>query len=107
MQNRIEESINFEAQIQDDPFVLLTAIKLKMYGQTRARYEYVQPTDILLQFLSLKQEHAESLVDYTRRFKQGKDNLEAIMGAQFLDGFIEKTEKYKICLLYTSPSPRD
>ena len=74
---------------------MLTTIKLKMYGQTRARYEYVQPTDILLQFLSLKQEHAESLVDYTQRFKQGKDNLEATIRVQFLSDFIEKTEKYK------------
>ena len=45
MQNRIEESIEFEAVIRDDPFKLLPAIKLRMYGQTRAKYEYVQPTD--------------------------------------------------------------
>ena len=55
----------------------METIKLKMYGQVRAKYEYVQPTDTILQFLSLKQDHGESLIDYDKHFKQSVDNLKA------------------------------
>ena len=66
-----------------------------MYGQVRAKYEFVQPTDTLLQFLLMKQEHGESLVDYTKRYKQSVDNLKAIFGKEFLNNYIEKTDEYK------------
>ena len=80
MQNRIEESAGFKADIQNNPFTLFKKIKLKMYGQVRAKYEFVQPTNTILQFLSLKQDHAEALVDYAKRFKQSVDNFKAIFG---------------------------
>ena len=95
MQNRIKESTNFESDIQNNPFLILETIKLKMYGQVRAKYEYVQPTDTILQFLSLKQDHGESLIDYGKRFKQSVDNLKAIFGKGFLNEYIEKTDAYK------------
>ena len=95
MQNRIEEAINFKTDIWNDPFVLLETIKLNMYGQVRARYEFVQPTDTITQFLSLKQEHRESLIEYSKIFKQSVDNLKAISGKEFLSEYIEKTNDYK------------
>ena len=66
-----------------------------MYGQVRAKYEFVQPTDMITQILSLKQEHGESLIDYSKRFKQSVDNLKAIFGKEFLNEYIEKTNNYK------------
>ena len=51
MQNRIEEAIDFESDIQNDPFVLLETIKIKMYGQVRAKYKFVQPMDTIMQLL--------------------------------------------------------
>jgi hypothetical protein len=96
MQNRIEETIDFEANIRNNPFVLLATIKLKMYGQSRGRYEFVQPTDTITQFLLLKQDHGESLVEYYRRFKQSVDNLREIFGDKFLNEFTEKMSSYKI-----------
>ena len=53
MQNRIEETTDFELNIRNDPFLLMETIKMKMYGQVRAKYEFVQPTYTILQFLSL------------------------------------------------------
>ena len=73
----------------------METIKMKMYGQVRAKYEFVQPTDTILQFLSLKQDHGESLIEYSKRFKQSLDNLKAIFGKEFLSGYIEKTDDYK------------
>ena len=95
MQNRIKETTNFESDIWNNPFVLLKTIKLKMYGQVWVKYEFIKPTDTILQFLSLKQEHGESLVDYVKQFKQSVDNLKAIFGKEFLSKYIEKKEKYK------------
>ena len=95
MQNRIEETTDFETTIRNDPFILLDTIKLKMYRQVHAKYEFVQPTDTLLQFLSLKQDHGESLVDYTKIIKQSMDNLKAVFGKEFLSEYIEKTDEYK------------
>jgi hypothetical protein len=95
VQNRIEESTNFKSDIRNDPFLLMETIKMKMYGQVRAKYEFVQHTDIILQFLSLKEDHGESLIEYSKRFKQSLDNLKAIFGKEFLSGYIEKTDDYK------------
>ena len=95
MQNRIEELTEFDADIRDNPFVLLEKIKLKMYGQVRSKYEFFQPTNTILQFLSLKQEHNKALVDYVKRFKQSVDNFKAIFGKSILDDYITKTDDYK------------
>ena len=75
-QNRTEESVNFEADVWNNAFVLMDTIKLKTCGQARAKHEFVQPADTTLQFLSFKHEHGESLVDHVKRFKQAEGQLE-------------------------------
>ena len=95
MQTQIEETGDFETKIRNDPWLLMETIKLRMYGQVRAKYEYVQPTDTLIQFLTLKQEHGETLGDYNKRFKQGRDNLKGIFGNKILNEYITKSDKYK------------
>ena len=45
---------------------------------------------MILQFLSLKQDHGESLIEYSKRFKQSVDNLKAIFGKAFISEYIEK-----------------
>ena len=69
MQNRIEETPNFEADIRDDPLMLLREIKKKMYDPARAKYEFVTLTESLKRILSTTQENDEDLVQYTKRFK--------------------------------------
>ena len=93
MQSRIEETNDFEAKIRNDPWLLLDTIKLRMYGQVRVKYEYVQPTDTLIQFLTLKQEHGEDLRDYNKRFMQGQDNHKGIFGDKIMNDYISRTEK--------------
>ena len=93
MQNRIEEMSNYD-KIRNDPWKLLATIKLCMYGQVQTKYEYVQPTDTLVQFLTLKQDYGESLADFNKRFKQAQDNLKGILGTKFMDDYIQKTDKY-------------
>ena len=64
MQSRIEETGEFETKIRNTPRSLMETIKLRTHGQVQAKYEFVQPTETLVQFLTLKQEHGESLGDY-------------------------------------------
>ena len=97
MQNRIEETNDFEMKIQNDPFVPLDAIKLKMHGQVRVKHEHVQPTDTIPQFSSLKQDHGESLMDHTKRFKQSVDDLKATFRKEFLSECTEKTDSFENC----------
>ena len=78
MQNRIEEVGNFESEIRNDPFKLMKLIKLKMYGHVRAKYEYVQVTDTLLQFLTKKQDQGEQLTGFAKIFRQTRDNMKWI-----------------------------
>lgn len=39
MRNQIEETKDYKKVIRNDPFKMLEEIKLKMYGQVRAKYE--------------------------------------------------------------------
>ena len=94
MQNRIEEMSNFDT-IRNDPWELLVTIKLRMCGQVRAKYECVQPTDTLVQFLTLKQDHGESLADFSKRFKQAQDNLRGILGNEIMHNYVQNTDKFK------------
>ena len=95
MQNRIEESKDFESVIRDDPLELLKEIKKKMYDPARAKYEYVTLTESLNRILTTKQEDDENLVDYTKRFKQARDILCDTVGEDILHKFVETTNEYQ------------
>ena len=75
MQSRIEEIGDFETRIRNDPLVLLSEIKQKMYDPARAKYEYVSLTESLSRILNTTQLDDESLVNYTKRFKQAREIL--------------------------------
>ncbi len=94
MVNKIEEVPDFESRIRNDPVELLKEIRSKMYDPARAKYEFVSLTETLLRFLLLKQEDGESLMDYTKRFKQAKDILIGAVGKDFLKDFGMKTQEY-------------
>ena len=95
MQTRIEETSDFSAKTRDDPFELLKTVKTRMHGQVRAECEFTQPTDTLIQFLTLKQDHSESLSDCGKRFSQSRDNLKGILGDEFMNSCVETTDRHK------------
>ena len=55
-----------------------------MYDPARVKYEYVTLIESLSRILNTKQEDNESLVDYTKRFKQGRDILCDTVGEAIL-----------------------
>ena len=94
MQNRMEEMSNFN-DIRNDPWEPLVTIKSRMHGQVRAKCECVQPTDTLVQFLALKQDHRESLADFNKRFKQAQDDSRGILGNEIMHDCVQNTDKHK------------
>ena len=73
----------------------MKTIKVKIYGPTRAKYDYLTLTSRMKNFLLSKQEDKESLTDYTKRFKQLRDNFQVMVGTDLLEYFVESTEEYK------------
>ena len=94
MKNRIKESKDYKTSIRNDPFKMLEVIEMKMYSQVRAKYEYTQVTDTLVQLINTKLENGETLTNYTKRIKQSRDNVKSILGEEFLNDFIKTTDKY-------------
>ena len=90
MQTRVEEHPDYETKIDDDPIALLEAIKTLMHDPVRAQYPFASMTAQLSRFLNLKQQPDESLLDYTKRFKQQHDNAKSFLGTRFLDEFIKR-----------------
>ena len=79
MVNRIEEMAE-HTRIKDNPFKLLDEIKKKMYEAGRSKYCYVGLMDQIDRILNTKQEDGENLVEYTKRFKQVRDNAKGSLG---------------------------
>ena len=94
MQNRLETLPNFESEIRDKPIKLLAAIRTKMHDPERTKYPFAALTLALMRLLTLCQYEKENLLEYSKRFKQAADVLQAHLGTEALDGFIETTEHY-------------
>lgn len=94
MRNQIKESKDCKTKIRNNPFKMLEEIKIKMHGQVRAKCKHSQATDMMVQFISAKQEHRESLTDYAKRFKQSRDNAKSTLRDKFLTVFIKHADKH-------------
>ena len=73
----------------------MKTIKSWMCGQVRAKHPHVQPTETLVQFVTLKQEHKETLSDCDERFNQGKDNFRSVFGAETMISCVKETDEHK------------
>ena len=83
MQTRVEEHPDYESKIDDDPIALLEAIKTLMHDPAQAQYPFASMAAQLSRFLNLRQQPDESLLDYTKRFKQQCDNAKSFLGTRF------------------------
>ena len=66
-----------------------------MYKPGRSKYAFVGLTEQIDRILNTKQDDGENLVDYTKRFKQVRDNAKGSLGEKFLESFIKNTKEYK------------
>jgi hypothetical protein len=54
MQNHIEEHLDYESTIQDDPIELLTEIKVLTHDPIRAKYPFASLTEALIRLMHIK-----------------------------------------------------
>ena len=94
MTSRIEEDHDYDSY-KNNPYLLLDEIKKKMYDTGRDKYLFVLLTDQLERILNTRQDDGESLADYTKRFKQSRDNVKGSLGAGFLKNFVKTTKEYR------------
>ena len=94
MQNRVEEHPEFESKIRDNPIELLKAVKVLMHDPIRAKYPLASMTEAIGRLMNICQQENEGLLDYVKRFKQERDIMKSLVGTEFLDKFVEKTEEY-------------
>ena len=94
MQARIEEHPDFATKIDENPIALLEAIKVLMHDPVRATYHFASISETITRHFNLRQQENESLIDWTKRFKQSADVLKSTLGTTFLDDAMENTAAY-------------
>ena len=97
MQARLRDIPDYETRVMDDPIIMLQEINNKMYDPTEEKYEFETATRVFKRMFGTTQEDGEDLLDYTKRFKQSKDNFSQTVGKEVLNKFIETTKRYKDC----------
>jgi hypothetical protein len=95
MHNRIEEHLDFETTIHDDPIELLSKIKVLMHDPIRAKYPFALLTEAIIRMLNIKQIENEGWLDYVKQFKQSRDITKSHVGTDILDKFVENTCEYQ------------
>jgi hypothetical protein len=88
-QNRIEEHLDYETTIHDDPIELLSKIKVLMHDPMREKYPFASLTEAMIRMLNIKQIENEGVLDYIKRFKQSCDITKSHVGTNILDKFVE------------------
>ena len=73
---------------------MLQEISKKMYDPQKVVYPFDTITKVFNRLFEIKKDHNESLYDYTKRFKQARDNFMMILGTEVLYKYIEQTPEY-------------
>jgi hypothetical protein len=95
MVREIQTHPDFKPKIKDNPFELLKVVKTLMHNPTRARYPFLQLTDIALSFLLCRQSENEHPADFKKRLEEKADILVSLVGDNILDEFVKTTPAYK------------
>ena len=61
----------------------------------RAQYSFVTMTQVLRNFLLMRQRDNEEMNDYVKRFKEQRDEIKKSLGEGFLDEFVKTTKEYQ------------
>ena len=69
----------------------------KMYDPQKVVYLCDIITKVFNRLFEIKQDHNKSLYNYTKKFKQARDNFTMILGMELLHKYMEKTPEYQAC----------
>jgi hypothetical protein len=95
MTREIQTHPDFKSKIEDNPFELLKVVKTLMHNPTRARYPFLQLTDIALSFLLCRQYENEHPADFKKRLEEKADIFVSLVGNNILDEFVKTTPAHK------------
>ena len=95
MKSRVEEHIEFQSRINDNPIALLEVLKTLTHDPVRARYTFASMTEALVNCVNVRQFEDENLSDYIKRMKQLRDVLKSHIGDEVLHKFVENGAEYQ------------
>jgi hypothetical protein len=95
MTREIQTHPDFKSKIEDNPFELLKVVKTLMHNPTRARYPFLQLTDIALSFLLCRQYENEHPANFKKRLEEKADIFASLVGNNILDEFVKTTPAHK------------
>jgi hypothetical protein len=84
MKSKLEARQDFQSKTSKSPIDLLIAIKEHALNFQESKYPAAIVHDSLTTLLSAKQQHGESLIDYTKRFKNYRDVLVSQLGGPLI-----------------------
>ena len=94
MRNRVDEMMNTDATIRNDPIKLLTTIRGLMQEPILEQDPMWSLIKSIIKSLSITQHESENLSDYTKRFKQNRDFMKGLLGDSWLDNWVERQPEY-------------
>ena len=94
LQQRIEQHLEFEEKIRDDPVELINTIKVLIQSPVRREYHFHPLKTALVNFLTIRQYDEEDVIAYHKRFNQLRDVAEAQVGKRHLYTFIENNDDF-------------
>jgi hypothetical protein len=108
MQNKIASRSDYESSVFNDPIVLLQAIKEHSLNYQDTRYEMSIIADAFRSVFNSKQKEAESLQDYTRRFKTSMEILKSHLGGPIiLEKYITTMDGYDASTIAINDALKD
>ena len=92
--NKLEARSDYN-ELRDDPFKLLIALKELTHNYEDSKYYIGSVMSSLCTYFNVRQQEGESLVDYSKRFKNAKDIKDNLYGSFNLKHALERTEECK------------
>ena len=94
MEEKLERDPDFEGILYRNPIELLKRIKKYMTTSEETDWEFFGLLDALTKLVTCRQGGSESPNEFRKRMEERAKTVKALLGDDFLDGFIENTSGY-------------
>ena len=95
MQTRVENHHLFATDIQDNPIKLLEVVQVLMHDGIRGRFPFASVLEAFKNLFFTKQHDQESVLDYSKQFKEARYVLWSYIGDEIFHYCIENTSEYR------------
>ena len=96
MKFKLQQESDYEATLYDDPIALLQRIKKFMTTSDETDWEFFTLWESIRKFVNCVQSNTETPNEFRKRFEEKSKVVEALLGDNFLDSFIQTTQGYEI-----------